>query len=165
VRLELHNLKSLTRVEVNDGSSLRELQMDTCGKASLVKANRGIRMLGIDKCAPIPNLAFIADLPELELFGFGDVVDGNLQPILDHPRIRHVQMENRRHYSHTDAQIDVVMRQRRRALGYPMMHIMNEDIARIWSRSFARQVVERVDAVGPRHGGARPRTPWKRGGT
>lgn len=112
VRLELHNLRSLVAVEISDGSSLRELQMDTCGKASLVRANRELRLLSIFKCAPMPSLAFLASLPDVESVGFDRLIDGNLQPIVDHPKIRHVQMENKKHYSHTDLQIDVIVRPR-----------------------------------------------------
>jgi hypothetical protein len=112
IRLELHNLRGLGRIFLDRSSSLSELQVDTCGKATIEKLSPRLRVFGINKCAPLPNLRFLAALPELESFGFDKLVDGDLQPILDNPKIRFVQMTNRKHYSHTDAALDPVMRAR-----------------------------------------------------
>lgn len=114
LRLELDCSKQLVEVEIPSSSSLRELQIDTCGKARLGVLSPSLRVLGVDKAAPIPTLAFLDALPNLESFGFGStsVEDGDMAPILRHPTIRYVQMVNKRHYSHSDKDIDAVMRER-----------------------------------------------------
>lgn len=111
-RLELHNLRGLGRISLERSSSLTELQVDTCGQATIEKLSPRLRVLGIHKCAPLPNLRFLEELPELESFGFDKLVDGDLHPILDNPKIRFVQMTNRKHYTHKDAALDPVMRAR-----------------------------------------------------
>jgi hypothetical protein len=113
-RLDIECSKRLGLVEVSSSSSLREVRIDTCGKAQLGSLSANLTTFGVDKVAPLATIKFIGELPNLESFGFGStlVEDGDMLPLLRHPRIRFVQMVNKRHYSHTDKQVDVAMRAR-----------------------------------------------------
>jgi hypothetical protein len=67
-----------------------------------------LRVLCLNACGPINNLAFLKHFPNLIDFRFVDtnVIDGDLTPIIEHPTIRSVGFLNKRHYNLSDVQVD-----------------------------------------------------------
>ncbi len=63
-----------------------------------------LRVLCLNACGPVDNLDFLKNFPNLIDFRFVDtnVLDGNLNPILDHPTIRTVGFLNKKHYNFKD---------------------------------------------------------------
>eukprot|EP01133_Synstelium_polycarpum_P010113 gene10113-11789_t len=60
-----------------------------------------LKVLRLNSCGPIESLDFLSHLPNLVDFRFvnTNVLDGNLNPILEHPTIRSVGFFNKRHYN------------------------------------------------------------------
>jgi hypothetical protein len=60
-----------------------------------------LKVLCLNNCAPIESLDFLKHFPQLIDFRFVDtnVLDGNLNPILDHPSIRTVGFLDKKHYN------------------------------------------------------------------
>lgn len=75
-----------------------------------------IETLRLFECGDIADLSFIAEMPalcEFRLFNTS-VADGNLQPLLDHvPKLETVVFNNKRHYSHTEKQIQELLQKSR----------------------------------------------------
>ncbi|BFV60503.1 hypothetical protein KCMC57_up56070 [Kitasatospora sp. CMC57] len=69
----------------------------------------GLQRLVLENCGPLDSLAALADHPslvEVAVVGNTVVQDGNLHPLVDNPRLRHVAVERgAAHYSHTPAQV------------------------------------------------------------
>ena len=63
-----------------------------------------LKVLCLNACAPIDNLDFLSNFPELIDFRFVDtnILDGNLKPIIEHPTIRTVGFLNKKHYNFKD---------------------------------------------------------------
>jgi hypothetical protein len=63
-----------------------------------------LKVLCINSCSPVDNLDFLKHFPNLIDFRFVDtnVLDGNLNPILEHPTIRTVGFLNKKHYNYKD---------------------------------------------------------------
>jgi hypothetical protein len=61
-----------------------------------------LKVLCLNTCGPIENLEFLSNFPNLIDFRFVDtnVLDGNLNPILEHPTIRTVGFLNKKHYNY-----------------------------------------------------------------
>jgi hypothetical protein len=112
-RLELHyctKLVSVARVCDLRGS-LRHLRVDRSKKLSdhtVVTCCQGLTTLVLNDCGSLESLAFLHQLPALESFRFVDtkVIDGDLQPLIDHPALRRAGFLDKRHYSHTSRQIE-----------------------------------------------------------
>lgn len=66
-----------------------------------------LKVLCLNVCAPIDNLRFLSNFPNLIDFRFVDtnILDGDLTPILEHPAIRTVGFLNKRHYNFTDREL------------------------------------------------------------
>lgn len=66
-----------------------------------------LRVLSLNACAPIDNLRFLSNFPNLIDFRFVDtnILDGDLTPIIEHPTIRTVGFLNKRHYNFTDKEL------------------------------------------------------------
>jgi len=66
----------------------------------LLQLNK-LKVLCLNACAPIENLDFLKNFPQLIDFRFVDtkVLDGNLSPILEHPTIRTVGFLDKKHYN------------------------------------------------------------------
>ncbi|MGN1108037.1 MAG: hypothetical protein ACI4RK_01530, partial [Oscillospiraceae bacterium] len=74
-----------------------------------------IETLRLFECGDIADLSFIAEMPALREFRLfnTNVADGDLQPLLDHvPRLETVVFNNKRHYSHTEKQIQEELQKR-----------------------------------------------------
>jgi len=65
---------------------------------------KNLKVLCLNDCGPIDNLNFLEEFPNLIDFRFvnTNIVDGNLNPILEHPTIRSVGFLNKRHYNIKD---------------------------------------------------------------
>lgn len=68
-----------------------------------------LKVLCLNACAPIENLDFLSNFPELIDFRFVDtnILDGNLKPIVEHPTIRTVGFLNKKHYNFKDDKLKV----------------------------------------------------------
>lgn len=83
---------------------IRELAFE---KAKSIRSYRPIaavgflRRLRLSSCAPMPDLKWVAGLDRLDFFSFVEtnVVDGDLSPLLELPRLRYVGTLDKRHYS------------------------------------------------------------------
>lgn len=66
-----------------------------------------LKVLCLNSCAPITNLKFLKNFPELLDFRFvnTNILDGDLTPIIEHPTIRTVGFLNKRHFNYTYDQI------------------------------------------------------------
>ena len=67
-----------------------------------------LKVLCLNTCAPIENLDFLNNFPNLIDFRFVDtnILDGNLKQILEHPTIRNVGFLNKKHYNIKDKDIE-----------------------------------------------------------
>jgi hypothetical protein len=67
-----------------------------------------LRVLCLNSCGSIDNLSFLKFFPRLIDFRFVDtnILDGNLIPIIEHPTIRNVGFQNKRHYNLKDIQLN-----------------------------------------------------------
>lgn len=68
-----------------------------------------LKVLRLNACASIESLEFLNNFPELIDFRFVDtnIIDGNLNPIIEHPTIRSVGYLNKRHYTIKDQKMDL----------------------------------------------------------
>ena len=75
---------------------------------------KNLRVLRLNSCGNLDNLNFLNQLPNLIDFRFVDtnVLDGDLSPILDHPKIRSVGFLNKRHYNIKDAKMDALLKEK-----------------------------------------------------
>lgn len=74
-------------------------------------ALKKIKVLCLNECGDIDNLDFLSNFPKLIDFRFvnTNILDGNLQPILDHPTIRSAGFLNKRHYNYKNEKIDSIL--------------------------------------------------------
>ncbi|MBM7661663.1 hypothetical protein JOC85_002466 [Bacillus mesophilus] len=64
---------------------------------------KNLRVLRLYSCGSIDDLSFVNHFPKLiEFSPYGtNILDGNLQPLLDHPTIRVSGFNNKRHYNYS----------------------------------------------------------------
>jgi len=111
-RLELHYCikleddKGLSKIS----NSLEFLHINQSKKFmftdELLKLKK-LKVLRLNACAPIENLNFLSNFPNLIDFRFVDtnILDGNLEPILEHPAIRTVTFLNKKQYNYKSEKI------------------------------------------------------------
>ncbi|MEN6474599.1 MAG: hypothetical protein ABFD81_11345 [Syntrophaceae bacterium] len=108
-RLELHYC---TKLNSDEGlSELREeiewLHINQSKKFSpsneLLSLKR-LKVLCLNNCAPLENLKFLSEFPELVDFRFvnTNVIDGDLTPLFEHPTLLTIGFLNKRHYNRTE---------------------------------------------------------------
>ena len=58
-------------------------------------------------CGTMEDLSFLKQLRKLKIFNFGksNVQDGNLSSALSHPALESIWFNNKKHYSHTEAEL------------------------------------------------------------
>lgn len=105
-RLELH---SCVKLESDNGlsqlgDSIEFLHINQSKKFKFdheLCELKKLKVLRLNSCGPIESLDFLSRLPNLVDFRFvnTNVLDGNLNPILEHPTIRSVGFFNKRHYN------------------------------------------------------------------
>jgi hypothetical protein len=111
-RLELH---SCVKLEDDKGlsqicNSLEYLHINQSKKFEftdeLLKLKK-LKVLCLNTCAPVENLNFLNNFPNLIDFRFvnTNILDGNLKPILEHPTIRTVGFLDKKHYNYKSEKI------------------------------------------------------------
>jgi hypothetical protein len=123
-RLEFHYC---TKLETSDGiavlaDSLENLHIDMSKKlkiSSELCALKKLRVLRLNSCGDIANLSFLKDLPNLIDFRFvgTNILDGNLDPILEHPTICSIGSFDKRHYNRKIVQIEAALEDRKNKRG------------------------------------------------
>lgn len=75
---------------------------------------KNLKTLSLNECAPIKNLEFLKFFPNLEDFRFvnTNILDGNLKPILEHPKILSVGFLNKRHYNIKDVDMEKALKEK-----------------------------------------------------
>ena len=73
-----------------------------------------LKVLCLNACAPIDNLDFLINFPNLIDFRFVDtnILSGNLKPIIEHPTIRTVGFLNKKHYNFKDDKLKLELEQK-----------------------------------------------------
>ncbi len=108
----LRRLRSLAGIE--SLSSLEELDVNTCRGLTMIDEVRHLtrlKRLLLNNCGAIQTLTPIRTLAELELVSFYEstnIVDGDLSPLVRPERPIVAAFRERRHYSHTRAQLGQV---------------------------------------------------------
>ena len=84
------------------------------GSYAPISALRFLRKLQISACAPMPDLDWTASLTRLSFLSFvdTDVVSGDLSPLLSLERLRYVGTFKKRHYSHSQAELNAILQGR-----------------------------------------------------
>lgn len=85
--------------------SLKSLQIENSKKVNdhdIISKLKNIEILNLWSCGSIKNLEFISNLKYLKRFNFynSDVKNGDLTPILLHPKLEYIGFNNKKHYSH-----------------------------------------------------------------
>jgi hypothetical protein len=105
-RLDLHHCSKLERddglSEVSD--SLEWLHINQSKKFRVGNELLGLsrlKVLCLNRCAPLPDLEFLSSFPELVDFRFVDtnVLSGDLSPLLRHPALCSAGFLDKRHYN------------------------------------------------------------------
>jgi len=119
-RLELHYCTKLERAEGIESlrDSLEFLHINRSKKLPLCPEFlqlRNLRVLRLNACGDIENLQFLTSFPRLQDFRFVDtkVLDGNLDPILNHPTLRSVGFLDKRHYNRKYDEIEEMLKEKR----------------------------------------------------
>jgi hypothetical protein len=112
--LDLHRLTKLERIGDLKSASLEFLHIEKCKKISdhsHVTNLENLRVLRFADCGSMPSLKFINRMPKLEELSFAktNVEDGDLSPCL---RLKWVGFLNKRHYSHTEEEVDAILAER-----------------------------------------------------
>ena len=115
-RLEIHMCTKLESIE--DISSLKNsleyVHFNGCKKINnheKIIACKKLDTLCFNKCGEIKSLDFILSLPNLKDFRFvnTNILDGNLNPIIEHPKLKSIGMLNKRNYSHKSRAIEKLL--------------------------------------------------------
>ncbi|QCR21643.1 hypothetical protein [Pontibacter sp. SGAir0037] len=119
-RLELHYC---TKLETLDGieSLNKEIEHIHISQSKKLTSHERItllnqlRVLCFNECGVIDNLKFLKELPQLKDFRFvnSNVLDGDLSPILQHPKLENAGFLNKRHYSHKDTFVEDYLKRRK----------------------------------------------------
>ena len=118
-RLELHHCVKLESdfglVQLKD--SLEFLHINTSKKFKFTDELLQLKKLSVlclNACGSIDNLDFLKKFPDLIDFRFvgTNILDGNLEPILEHPTIRTVSFSNKKHYNYRDEKLKLELDQK-----------------------------------------------------
>jgi hypothetical protein len=121
-QLERLHLRYLTKLGdlslLCERQTLEELIVDHCRKAenlAALKCLAGLRVLGYDACRDIESINFLKSFRALRRCTFIDtnIVDGNLRPLLEMPKLEYVGFLKKRHYSHTPEELEAALTTRR----------------------------------------------------
>jgi internalin A len=81
--------------------------------ANLPADTKSLQLASIGKIADLSFLSKLKNLQEICIFGTTDIVDGDLSVLLTLPKLRTVNLDNRRHYSHKRDEIRAILQKRR----------------------------------------------------
>lgn len=92
--------------------NLVRLSLEGCARLDLsfIGTLGRLRWMNISECGDVSDVRFLANLHDLEvlrMFGSTRVVDGDLTPIAELPRLKELRMQSRRHYRPTVSEIQV----------------------------------------------------------
>jgi hypothetical protein len=67
---------------------------------------RGLRTMNYVECSPLSDLQFVRSMPDLRHLVIidTDVLDGNLNPVVDHLGLEHFACTSYKHFTHTERQ-------------------------------------------------------------
>ena len=119
-------LKNLTKIELSyvpkievleELDKLHNLEAVYCENCKQLRHSESLswlkqlKSLKLIRCGKINSIAFLRTLPGLEEFRFvgTEVADGDLSPLLN---LKWVGFDNKRHYSHTDVDLDMILRKK-----------------------------------------------------
>lgn len=115
-RLELHyctKIESLNGIE-DLNTEIEYIHIDQSKKIkdhNRIVIFSNLRTLCFNDCGVVEDIEFISELKKLEDFRFvnTNVLDGQLLPLIDHPKLKSVGFLNKRHYSHKCEEIDNIL--------------------------------------------------------
>lgn len=99
-------------------AQIEDLDMEACRKLNTVEDLSlcvGLRRLNISECGDLPSVAplrGLASIEDLLMYGTTKIVDGDLTPIADLPRLKELRMQSRRHYRPSVAEIQASLASR-----------------------------------------------------
>jgi hypothetical protein len=104
-KLNLQIIKDLdVGKEINGLKSLQDLYVEKCGWTDFSPLR--IHALRVLFASTVKSLRFILQLKNLERLSFWDCVDGDLIPVLEHPKLKHVDFTpEKKHYTHREADL------------------------------------------------------------
>ncbi len=107
-------LESLEGVEISK-NSLIHLQINNSKKLNnhdFVTQLENLEILRLNACGEVDNIRFLRQMHKLNSFAFVDtnVLDGDLSPLFN---LESVGFLNKRHYSHTDLEVDEIISKRK----------------------------------------------------
>lgn len=115
-RLELHYC---TKIETLDGiedlnKGIEYVHIDQSKKLighKRILELKNLTTLCFNACGSVPDVEFLLKLLDLKDFRFVDtnILNGDLTPIINHPKITNAGFLNKRHYSHKDLEIDSIL--------------------------------------------------------
>ena len=78
---------------------------------SAPRVKLGIRSFLEGGCAPLKNLDFLKNMPELLDFRFvgTNILNGDLTPLVEHPRLVNAGFLDKRHYSLKSSQVKLAL--------------------------------------------------------
>jgi len=112
-KLNLQIIKDLNvGKEINGLKSLQDLYVEKCGWTDFSPLR--IDALRELFASTVESLRFILQLKNLERLSFWDCVDGDLAPVLEHPKLKHVDFTpQKKHYTHKEADLQQQLAERR----------------------------------------------------
>lgn len=118
-KLSLTLSKSLVSVEDLPGClALKELEINGARKVQDLSAAlpgcHGLERLVLMNVSALRDVSFVEKMPELRWLNLmgTDVIDGDMTPLIEHPRLEHVVFTSKKHFSHGEAQVRLLRRQR-----------------------------------------------------
>jgi hypothetical protein len=102
-------------------ASLRELKLESCPAIDAlddVETLVHLRLLGVSDCGDVESFAPLSGLVQLEeLYAWGStrIIDGDLSPLAQLPRLREIRMRDRRYYRPRIADLVALLRLARQA--------------------------------------------------
>lgn len=104
--------KNLVDVSALRGlAQIEDLNMEGCRKLNTVEDLShclGLRRLNLSECGGLPSVAPLRELVSIEdllMYGATKIIDGDLTPIANLPRLKELRMQSRRHYRPSVAEI------------------------------------------------------------
>lgn len=115
-RLGVYLAKDLDDVtDLQGRSGIEELELECCRKLSRLDDLAGcvgLRKLNLSECGDLASVRPLHPLTQLELlylYGSTKIVDGDLTPIAELPRLTELRMQSRRHYRPAVADIQATL--------------------------------------------------------
>lgn len=107
---KLHDISRLSRLR-----NLKELYFEKC--RHLVQGGfdwrclHSLRKMEYMECTALSDLQFIREMPDLSWLVImdTDVLDGDLNPVAEHPKLEHFVCTSYRHFTHTEAQLRKIL--------------------------------------------------------